>query len=228
MKKRTIITGLGVAASGGVLGAAVACSMSHTRCARMRDRLSHLRHVLPRRLAAEVRYTIGRLTGIAHHAALATGIEHAEQPPDTNVFMKQRVESELGHEQGLPLGALNVDVTNAVVHVRGTVSDEDIARRILQRAAEVGGVQGAVSLMHTPDGKALKLTAGDPPTEPPVFALGDSVLSRITQRWPAVGDFAVLESEGYPDRLASLIAHHTGQPEGLVRTDLDKILLRGV
>lgn len=201
---------------------------ANRRRARMRDRLSHGAHVLKRRSSAARRYVGGRFAGAAHAVAVATHLTHQHEPPDTNTFLKQRVESELGHEQDLPLAALNLDVVDAVVHVRGIVPDMETAWRLVQRVADVDGVRGVVSMMRTPDGTPVLATAGETGAAPRVFALGEAVLARITARWPRFNEFDVLHSEGYPDRLAQLIARHSGEPEDRVRQELDQILLQAV
>jgi BON domain len=220
----SVLTAITASALAGVLIGGSA----NRRRARMRDRLSHDAHVVRRRSSAARRYVGGRFAGAAHAVAVATHLTHLQAPPDTNAFLKQRVESELGHDQDLPLAALNLDVVDAVVHVRGTIPDVETARRLLRRVAAVDGVRGVVSMMRTQEGTPVLATADEPGTVPRVFALGDAVLARLTARWPQFTEFDVLDSDGHPERLAQLIAQHTGEPEDRVRQELDQILLAAI
>ncbi|MFN8558356.1 MAG: BON domain-containing protein [Dehalococcoidia bacterium] len=104
----------------------------------------------------------------------------APPPPDQDQFIKQRVESELGRHGDLPLADLNFDAADALVRVRGTVADEETARRVVERVAAVEGVKAVLSLMHTPDEAPVGGQAGDrsllygPPRAVPPMECGNS------------------------------------------------------
>jgi hypothetical protein len=139
----------------------------------------------------------------------------------------------LGRRRDLHLGNLNFDAADGVVRVRGTVPDEETARRVVQAAASVSGVRAVSSLMHTPDGKLVPCEAGDTELlhgQPRAALQAEGVRRRLLERWPALTDIDTLihESGGHPERLAARIAARTGQPDHAVRTALDELLMAAV
>ncbi|MGH9064328.1 MAG: hypothetical protein ACRD0L_10240, partial [Acidimicrobiales bacterium] len=71
-----------------------------------------------------MRMVPGPLRGALYAAARASGRISATAPPDGDEFVKHRVESALGRKRDLPIHSINLDATDGIVRVRGTVPDE--------------------------------------------------------------------------------------------------------
>jgi hypothetical protein len=201
------------------------------RRALLRDKSGRYARVLRRILRGQARAAAGPLRGVAHEMAKHAPWHETEAPPDQSQYIKQRVESELGRDPALPLSALNFDAADAVVRIRGTVSDEQTARQVVERAAAVDGVRAVISLMRLPDGTAAGGVAGDPDVldaAPRAAIHAAAVLERLGQRWPAVTDADVLKSDGHISRLVAVICERTGEAESAVRAEVDRILLQAV
>lgn len=199
------------------------------RRALVRNRLVHVYKAGPRRMRGLARGARGHAAGMAHSVVVRSPLYRSEGP-DADEYVKHRVESELGHSD-LPLAGLVFDAVDGVVNVRGTVADAETAERIVRHIAAVGGVKAVVSLLHTADGTAVGGTAGDAAlTEgaPRAARVGDDLIERLSERWPALRPADVLRSDGHPDRLAKLISDQTGEAEDDVRTALDEILVTAV
>lgn len=199
------------------------------RRALLRDKLVHYRIAIPRRLARRAHGIAGQAEGLAHNVVERTPWQTPRPLPDESIFLAQAVETELGREAGLPLGAINFDAADGIVHVRGTVASDEIAKRIVQRAAKVEGVRAVISLMRTPDGEHVGGSAGDQAAitaGPRALLQGEAVRRALLQRWPSLTDNDILASEGHLEALEQRICAHTSQPEQEVRTAIEEILLR--
>jgi hypothetical protein len=197
------------------------------RRALARDKAGKYGRKTGRWVAGRARGAAGPLRGAAHGLARrAPGYEPAP-PPDMDTFIKQRVESELGHATELPLTGLVFDAADGVVHVRGMVPDNDGAEAILQWVAEVEGVRAAVSFMHTADGAPAGSFAGDAEAIATIPAVLKSTELRrqLIARWPSLTEEDILASEGHIGRLASVISRRSDQPEDEMRLALDAMLL---
>lgn len=180
---------------------------------------------------ARLRSATGPAQGLMHEAARHAPWHEAPPPPDQDQFIKQRVESELGRHGDLPLADLNFDAADALVRVRGTVADEETARRVVERVAAVEGVKAVLSLMHTPDGAPVGGQAGDRSLlyGPPRAAVhADGVRKQLMERWPALTDADILASDGHVERLAAVISRRAGVPEAEARAALDEIVLAAI
>jgi hypothetical protein len=201
------------------------------RRALVRDKARRYRRLAPRRVRGAARAAQGPVRGAVHTVAHRTPWYQQPAPPDLDEFVKHRVESVLGRRRDLSLADLNFDAADGVVHVRGTVQDEDTARRIVQAAASVEGVRAVCSLMHTPDGRAIDCEAGDSAAlhgRPRAAIHGESVRRRLLDHWPDLTEEDVRASGGHPDRLAARIAARTGQSAREIRPALDQALMAPV
>ena len=199
------------------------------RRALLRGKLVHYRIAIPRRLARRARGIAGQAQGLVHDVVERTPWETPRPRPDDHVFLVHAVETELGREPDLPLDAINFDAADGIVHVRGTVASDEIAKRIVQRAAEVEGVRAVISLMRAPDGAHVGGSAGDQAAitaGPRALLQGEAVRRALLQHWPSLTDDDILASEGHLEELEQRICVHTSQPEREVRTALEEILLR--
>lgn len=192
-----------------------------------RDKARHFAGQAPRMCRRLARRLVGPLRGVVHEAAVRMPWHETSAPPDRDQFIKERVESELGHEKDLPLSALNFDAVDGVVRVRGTVPDTAIAQAILNRVAQVEGVRAVESRMHLPDGTPITLIAGDERavSGPPRAAVyGEAMRRGLMERWPTLTDDDIQASEGHIGRLVAIIVERTGEPEHEVRRALEAMV----
>jgi hypothetical protein len=214
--------------AGGLIGFLCDPRSGARRRAVTRDKLGKYSRQTARALRGWTRGSDGRLRGALHDLAGHVPGHAAEASPDTDTFIKQRVESELGHAAHLPLHAVNFDAVEGIVRVRGTVPDADCAEEIVARAAAVEGVRAVVSLMRAPDGTPVGGSAGDETalTGDPLGVVHSRALrERLIARWPVLDDAAILASDGHVDRLAETIGARTNEPAEEVRAALDEMLL---
>lgn len=224
---------LGIFAAGALAGCAAGLLFDPRsgtrRRAVVRDKLGKYGRQTARTVRGRVRASAGPIQGAMHEVARHAPGYAPESPPDMDMYIKQRVESALGHESHLPLHAVNFDAAGGVVRVRGTVPDAICAEEIVARTAEVDGVRAVLSLMHTPDGTPVGGSAGDLTLiagEPLGVVHTREVRDQLLARWPALDDALILASEGHIGRLVELIGERTGAPEAEVRAELDQILVR--
>jgi osmotically-inducible protein OsmY len=64
--------------------------------------------------------------------------------------LAQKVMSEVFRSRDIPKGAVNVNVENGVVYLRGEVEDPRMIERIVERTRDVGGVFDIENLLHLP------------------------------------------------------------------------------
>lgn len=190
----------------GAIGGAAATFLSDPhagsrRRALVRDKLHHYRVAGPNRLGRWVRRIPGPVDGLVHGLGQRTPWHVPRPLPDQSLFLVQAVETELGREPDLPLEKVNFDAADGVVHVRGTVPDEQGALGIVKRAAGVEGVRAVISLMRTPEGRHIGGTAGDPEAiaaGPRAALQGEAVRQALMQRWPGLTDADIIDSGGPP------------------------------
>jgi hypothetical protein len=192
-----------------------------------RDKARHYARRTPTVFGRLARRLTGRMRGAAHDASEHMPWHTEPPPPDRNQFIKERVESQLGHIKDLPLSALNFDAVDGVVRVRGTVPDMPTALDVLERVAKVEGVRAAESRMHTPDRLTIAGVAGDvhAVTGPPRAAVyGEAMRRGLLQRWPTLTDHDLQASDGHIGRLVAIICERSGEPEPEVRRALDAMV----
>jgi hypothetical protein len=200
------------------------------RRALVRDKARRYRRVAPQRLRGAARSARGPMRGAIHTVVKQVHLNGSSAPPDLDEFVKHRVETALGRRRDLHLGDLNFDAADGIVHVRGTVPDDDTARRIVQAAAGIEGVRAVASMMHTHDGRPIACEAGDATAlhgRPRAAIQGEHVRRRLIEHWPVLTDIdaCIHDSGGHPDRLATRIAARTGRSEREVRSELDDLLM---
>jgi hypothetical protein len=228
MSRHRFTTFVAGAIVGGVVAVLLDPRSGARRRALVRDKAGRYVRLTNRWARGRVRVTGGRVQGVVHDLARHAPGYTPEPPPDTDTFIKHRVESELGHASHLPLHAVNFDAVEGIVRVRGTVPDAQGAEEIVARAAAVEGVRAVISLMQTPDGTPVGGTAGDPAAiggAPLGVVRSEEVRRRLLERWPSLTDDDIRASDGHIDRLVERIRTRTGQPEAEVRAALDEMLL---
>lgn len=77
---------------------------------------------------------------------------HMREEPKTfdDQTLKAKIESEVFRPADAPKGAINVNVENGVVYLRGEVQQPEIVEELEQRVRSVQGVERVENLLHTP------------------------------------------------------------------------------
>jgi hypothetical protein len=217
--------------TGALLGATVAYLWDPRTGARRRavtrDKAGKYAREARRWVRGRARVTSDHAQGLRHELAKHAPGYTPSPTPDTDTFIKQRVESELGHATHLPLSLVNFDAAEGIVRIRGTVPDALAAEEIVARAAAVEGVRAVVSLMRTPDGTTVGGSAGDAAAlaEPSGMTHAQALREQLMAKWPGLSETDIVASEGHLDRLVEKVVARTGQPSSEVRATLEKILL---
>ena len=190
-------------------------------------RPSARRRTTGRWLTGRARAAAGPARGAASKLARHVPGYEPAPPPDTNTFIKQRVESALGHFPELALNDVVLDAADGVVSVRGLVPDDEAAEAILQRVGEVEGVRAAISFMRTADGTPAGTYAGDVEViaTMPAVLKSNELRRRLMECWPSLTDDDIVASNGHIEPLVEAISRHSGQPAVEVRAALDEMLL---
>jgi osmotically-inducible protein OsmY len=143
--------GVLLAAGTGVgLGAAAAYLLDPDRGRGRRARLADQAAAGARRLAHRAgqigRLQAGRLEGVAEEL-----LHRGDARPILNdASLAKKVETELFRSRGVPKGAINVNVEDGVVVLRGEVGDESLRDRLEGLAGKVEGVEAVRNLLHLP------------------------------------------------------------------------------
>lgn len=78
-------------------------------------------------------------------------VRHADDsPPPNDVTLAHKVESEILGRPDVPKGSINVDATQGVVALRGTVKDPDLIDDLEKQVATISGVRAVENLLHMP------------------------------------------------------------------------------
>jgi hypothetical protein len=99
-----------------------------------------------REVGRETRYAGGKALGVVADAT-PPGRDSSEL---NDPALAAKVESELFRPEGSPKGAVDVNVEDRVVYLRGEVSNRDQLEDLIKRAQAVDGVARAESLLHLP------------------------------------------------------------------------------
>ena len=121
------------------------------------DRGAYRRNVARDRLAGTAHDAIGdlrrasrRVTAEAYGAKQK--IEHlaSEQPPESDVVLTHKIESEVFRDRAIPKGDININCVDGVACLRGEVERPDLIELIDAGVRRVYGVRDVVNLLHTP------------------------------------------------------------------------------
>ena len=121
------------------------------------DRGAYRRNVTRDRLAGTARDATGdlrragrRITAEAYGAK--EKIEHvaSEQPPESDVVLTHKIESEVFRDRAIPKGDININCVDGVAFLRGEVERPDLIELIDAGVRRVYGVRDVVNLLHTP------------------------------------------------------------------------------
>jgi osmotically-inducible protein OsmY len=93
--------------------------------------------------------TVKRLTGFARRRR-----EGVQGPPQDDVTLARKVESEIFRDADVPKGAIDVDAEHGKVVLRGEVDSTELIEELVGKARRVQGVEEVESLLHTPGQQA--------------------------------------------------------------------------
>lgn len=93
--------------------------------------------------------TVKRLAGFARRRR-----EGVQGPPQDDVTLARKVESEIFRDADVPKGAVDVNAEHGKVVLRGEVDSTELIEELVDKARGVQGVQEVESLLHTPGQQA--------------------------------------------------------------------------
>ena len=93
--------------------------------------------------------TVKRLTGFARRRR-----EGVQGPPQDDVTLARKVESEIFRDADVPKGAIDVNAEHGKVVLRGEVDSTELIEELVGKARRVQGVEEVESLLHTPGHQA--------------------------------------------------------------------------
>jgi osmotically-inducible protein OsmY len=93
--------------------------------------------------------TVKRLAGFARRRR-----EGVPGPPQDDVTLARKVESEIFRDGDLPKGAVDVNAEHGKVVLRGEVDSTELIEELVGKARRVQGVEEVESLLHTPGQQA--------------------------------------------------------------------------
>jgi osmotically-inducible protein OsmY len=93
--------------------------------------------------------TVKRLTGFARRRR-----EGVQGPPQDDVTLARKVESEIFRDADVPKGAVDVNAEHGKVVLRGEVDSTELIEELVGKARRVQGVEEVESLLHTPGQQA--------------------------------------------------------------------------
>jgi osmotically-inducible protein OsmY len=116
------------------------------RRALARDRSAAFVRRSLRRSARSVRWAGATGVGWSHRAR-----HLREEPKDyDDVTLAQKVQTEIFRSAHAPKGAVNVNVANGVVQLRGEVQEQGLIDELVSQARKVQGVRDVESYLHVP------------------------------------------------------------------------------
>lgn len=92
-------------------------------------------------------YVAGTVEG---KVAAAKSKAAPEKPAPNDQALAERVKSEIFQPADAPKDAVNINVENGVVYLRGQVRRPDQIRKLVEEAGAVDGVRGVENLLQTP------------------------------------------------------------------------------
>jgi osmotically-inducible protein OsmY len=131
-----------------LIGAAAGAAATHFLDPRRRNEIRD-------QAVSKVQAGAGHAATTASYAAgKAKGAVASATPSSTpdldDVSLARKVETEIFRAPDAPKGDVSVDVQAGVVHLRGTVTDENWIARLADQADKVDGVKGVRNLLHRP------------------------------------------------------------------------------
>jgi osmotically-inducible protein OsmY len=107
-----------------------------------------------RRAGRTARQTAQRAAGTAR-GAVAEATPSPRDPGELNdPALQNKVQSEIFRDADAPKGAVNVNVEDGVVYLRGELATGDDIEELVEAAARVEGVRGVENLLHLPGEEA--------------------------------------------------------------------------
>lgn len=143
----TIPAGVLFAAITGFLGGLLLAPYTGKRSrSLLRDKLTKYSRHLMHAVQGRSKDVSNRMRGRIHEIRDLRGMTMEPPPEDRQIV--QRVRADLGHDPNVPLGQLNIEAAEGVVHLRGEVDSRETAEYVASRVAGVEGVRGVVNELH--------------------------------------------------------------------------------
>jgi gas vesicle protein len=140
---------LAIGAIGAAIGAVLAFLLDPQRGRSRRAQVVDRGAAMLRDASREVERRARRLTSTVEGKIGAIGSSAGEpMPNDASLAMK--VESELFRDPSVPKGAININVEQGVVVLRGEVPDPALGERLEHEARAIPGVWEVENLLHGP------------------------------------------------------------------------------
>lgn len=140
---------LAIGAIGAAIGAALAFlfdpQRGRTRRAQLADRGAAVMRDAGREIERGARRVSSTVSG--KMAAIGSG---AGEPMPNDASLAKKVESELFRDPSVPKGAININVEQGVVVLRGEVPDPSLGERLEHEARAIPGVWEVENLLHVP------------------------------------------------------------------------------
>jgi hypothetical protein len=93
----------------------------------------------------------GRGVGAEAYGVTQKARHLREQPKDfDDATLTRKVETEIFREAGSPKGAVDVNVQNGIVQLRGEVERPEVIEELVKKARKVQGVEEVENLLHLP------------------------------------------------------------------------------
>jgi hypothetical protein len=138
-----------IGAIGAAIGAGIAFLLDPVRGRSRRAQLADRGAALARDAGREIDRGIRRVTSTVSGKMAAIGAGPGQaMPNDASLAMK--VESELFRDPSIPKGAININVEQGVVVLRGEVPDPELGERLEHEARAIPGVWEVENLLHAP------------------------------------------------------------------------------
>ena len=148
---RKLLLGIAAAALGALVGILFDPARGRARRARLADQSGAIARQLARRGDRAWRMLGAQASGTLQ--AMQAGGRETGATDDVTV--RDRVESELFGDPGVPKGAINISAERGIVVLRGEVPDEGMRTLLAERAAAIRGVWSVENLLHLPGEPAL-------------------------------------------------------------------------
>src|SRR5688500_9006987 len=133
-----------------VLGAGLAGAVAFLADARRRN-VTRDRVLACFRRSGRKAARAGRGVGAEAYGVTQKARHLREQPKDfDDATLTRKVETEIFREAGSPKGAVDVNVQNGIVQLRGEVERPEVIEELVKKARKVQGVEEVENLLHLP------------------------------------------------------------------------------
>jgi gas vesicle protein len=141
---------LAIGAIGAAIGAAIAFLFDPQRGRARRAQLVDRSAATLRDVGHQAEHGARRVASTVQGKIAAVGANGSGEPMPNDASLANKVESELFRDPDIPKGAINVNVEQGVVVLRGEVPDAELGERLEHEARAIPGVWEVENLLHLP------------------------------------------------------------------------------